>query len=264
MPGTENPWDRIARRCLDQVVSPLQDSVDLPLLGDLRRIRGRRRMTVADFGCGSGTLLPQLLDLYGRVVGLDGSREMLRLAARRVALERPKAIERLELRRCRLTHLHGLSERFQVAVSLNAVIMPEADQIVRALKGIRRSLRPAGRLLGVFPAVESMAEAFQFCYHKERRRLGSHRRAWSAVSNRLAAGKMNFALGVYDAGPVLEKYYSRHELERYLERAGFRDIRFGRVTYSGQLAFEGVEAYPGSPAVWHWYVRCGIAWPGGA
>ena len=87
----QNPWDRIAKTCLDQVVSPLGDSVDLPLLDELRRIRDRRRLTVADLGCGSGTLLPALLDLFRSVVAIDGSREMLRLAARRVEEERPDA-----------------------------------------------------------------------------------------------------------------------------------------------------------------------------
>ena len=256
MPRSTNPWDRIARTCLDQVVSPLQDSVDLPLLGDLKKIRNRRRSTVADLGCGSGTLLPLLLDLFGNVVGIDGSREMLRLAARRVEKERPQAGDRLQLHRCSLTRLGPYRERFQVAVSLNSVIMPDLAQVQRALGSIRQSLRSGGRLLAVFPALESMAEAFQYCYGKELRRLRTHSRAWAAASRKLDAARMNFALGLYDAGPVLEKYYARYELVRGLEQAGFTRIEFDRVSYSRRLAFEGVETYPGSPPVWHWYVRC--------
>lgn len=98
--------------------------------------------TVADLGCGTGQLSEALAPFVQRVIAVDGSREMLRAAARRL-----EPIVNVELRAGELESLPIADGEADAALlSLVLHYVPDPRQ---ALAEARRVLRSGGRLLVV-------------------------------------------------------------------------------------------------------------------
>jgi SAM-dependent methyltransferase len=99
---------------------------------------------VLELGCGTGRLLVPLLDAGARVVGLDRSPEMLKVARERLA----QYADRVKLVEGDMRHFE-LPNRFDlVVIGLNTFmhLLTTSDQLA-CLESIRRHLRPAGLLL---------------------------------------------------------------------------------------------------------------------
>ena len=246
----------VARRHLDGFISPVTDAEGEPLQRALGAIDGREQLTVADLGCGSGALLPFLLARFDRVVAVDVSAEMLARARDRVRRTLGCIPADLELHRRSLTGLRGFARRFDVAVTANSLLMIDPRAIRRALRAIHRSLAPRGVLLGVFPALESVADAHRFAYEQELRAGLDHGAARRALDRKLAASRVDFALGVVDNGHMLAKHYGHYELTRYLSEAGFESARLQRLVYRRDIRYPGTEQYRGRPPrAWHWLAQ---------
>jgi trans-aconitate 2-methyltransferase len=98
---------------------------------------------VLDLGCGEGAVTARLAARvpYGRVVGIDASGEMIRLAQRSHPAARRPNLEFLQMDAAALR----LPRQFDVAFS-NAALHWVADQLA-VLRGVSASLRPGGRIL---------------------------------------------------------------------------------------------------------------------
>lgn len=118
-----------------------------PLLADLRR-----GPAVLDLGCGSGLVTAHLARAGLRVVGVDRSEAMLRIARRRCA----RFGERVRLVRGDLARLQVPPDA-PLAVACGDVVnhLPTQAVVRRVLAAIRRSLAPGGIL--VFDAVTDFA-----------------------------------------------------------------------------------------------------------
>jgi SAM-dependent methyltransferase len=98
-------------------------------------------LAVLDLGCGPGLYAQELLARGARrVVGVDGSTEMLRLASRQVA--GPVAFHCQDLQTPLVWARDG---EFDVAVM--ALVIHHLDDRVAALREVARVLRPGGRLV---------------------------------------------------------------------------------------------------------------------
>src|SRR5512136_867133 len=96
--------------------------------------------TVADLGCGTGSLAAALAPAVARVVGVDRSGDMLRAARRRTA-----GLDNVELRRGTLEELpleDGSCDAALLVLSLGWVADP-----ARALSEAARVVRPGGRVV---------------------------------------------------------------------------------------------------------------------
>lgn len=99
-----------------------------------------RSTTVADLGCGTGTVAEALAPFVERVVGVDTSRPMLDLAADRLS-----RFDNVELQRGDLESLpldDGAVDVATMVLVLHYIARPEA-----AIAEAARCLRPGGRLL---------------------------------------------------------------------------------------------------------------------
>ncbi|WP_053736129.1 class I SAM-dependent methyltransferase [Nocardia sp. NRRL S-836] len=131
-------WDFAALtyyRLLDRFSGPLNRLA-------VRRLGLRPGEAVLDIGCGTGALLPELVHAvgpHGRVVAVDRSPRMVRIARRRAA--RWPNVEVREADAC--TTCHGSGE-FDAAVALGAFsAMPD---VAAAVANACDALRPGGRL----------------------------------------------------------------------------------------------------------------------
>jgi ubiquinone/menaquinone biosynthesis C-methylase UbiE len=124
-------WERIRRSYFDDRVTSLAIEKLLP-----------RNLTLADIGCGTGSLTFELARFADKVIGVDLSQEMLR-RARAGAIER--TLENVEFRQGDVLKLpldaHSVDAAFCVMV-LHFLPDPE-----RAVSGLCRIVRPGGSVI---------------------------------------------------------------------------------------------------------------------
>ena len=241
-------WDRLATRYHREVISPFQKGVKNPLPASLKRIRGAPQMRAVEFGCGTGSLLPLLSSRFGHVTAIDFSERMLEFARRRVTRRNVRLVRR------DLRDLGTFRGRFDVAVAVNAILAPDAREVNAIIDGIFRSLRPGGRLLAIFPAMEPVLYQAMLIYEEEVSVVGGRKRALSRTRRRLERSKFNFELGLYEDAGLAQKFYYDFEVRFRLQRAGFRWIRIGKVLYPWNAERIGYDLFPGQPRMWDWFV----------
>lgn len=95
----------------------------------------------ADFGCGTGNMIPALLEKAQTVIGVDGSLRMLELARRRFTAE----LDRISLRIGDLSHL-PLRDGEADCACLN-MVLHHLPTPLDALMEMRRVLRTGGTLV---------------------------------------------------------------------------------------------------------------------
>jgi ubiquinone/menaquinone biosynthesis C-methylase UbiE/DNA-binding transcriptional ArsR family regulator len=98
------------------------------------------RWTVADLGCGTGTLAEALAPFVHRVVGVDASSPMLEMARRR--LER---FDNVDLLPGELETLPLEDAQFDVATMI--LVLHHLEQPEKAIREAARCLRPDGQIL---------------------------------------------------------------------------------------------------------------------
>lgn len=99
-----------------------------------------------DLGCGTGVMLPALLERFSRVAGVDLSPDMIRAVPAPVA-------ERAELAVAPMERIPFDDNTFDAVVCRGA--LHHAADLSAALREIRRVLRPGGRLLLSEPCADS-------------------------------------------------------------------------------------------------------------
>ena len=103
----------------------------------IRRLGIGAGTSVLEVGCGSGVFLRAAADRGARVTGLDASSSLLEMARRRV----PEA----DLTLGDLQFLPYGDDTFEVVAGFNAFFF--ADNMVEALREVRRVARPGGRVV---------------------------------------------------------------------------------------------------------------------
>jgi trans-aconitate 2-methyltransferase len=129
----------------------------------IEKLKLRGNESLLDIGCGNGATTARLADLLpeGRVVGIDASSEMIRLARDSYPEERHPNLSFVEMDAADIR----LAGTFDVVFS-NATLHWVADQVA-VLRGVRSCLRRGGRILfqmggrgnaaGILRTVESLA-----------------------------------------------------------------------------------------------------------
>lgn len=186
-------WDAWTASSLDEDLPP---PVETGLVHDLlKRIPGRRKMTVADLGCGRGEWLDFLSRHFGHVVAIDYAPVTL-AAARRSCRHEGVIFRRRDLRD--LSPFRGC---LHVALALESVLGPGVEDVDRMLGEVHASLVEGGLFVASFPA----------------------------RPKRGAPIAMPLAGFPVPEGPLR---FSEVDLQYRLRRAGFRAVRIKRIPAS--------------------------------
>jgi SAM-dependent methyltransferase len=242
-------WSRAAPIYEAEFIDPHRPDVASPLPGVLRRLADPNEGLAADLGCGTGPLLPLLSRLFYRVHAVDFASGMLERAR-----QRARGLDNITFHQTPLTDLTALGGPVDVAVAVNSLVMPRLPDIDASLRQVAAILRPGGTLVGIVPAMDSV-----------------HYLTMLLVDRALAAGKpleaaqrsaahfnehacYDFAFGQYRWRGLEQHFWQPFEVRYRLRRAGFRNIRLGRVRLAWeQFACQAdLKEYP---PPWDWFFR---------
>lgn len=266
LPNTngEIDWDVVADNYHDWILSPYAPLMTEPgpngrcrnrLLDYLRDVpdRALMNMAVADFGCGPGNLVPHLAGRVKRLTCVDISRTALDKAGRLAGRHGVEA----ELVYSDIGMLDA-SCRYDLIVSVNAILPPARVQVHRMLAAVRRCLKPGGRFAAILPSFDT-TEYLRELWREHYRRTGLDKAGVEAKiaafeqSRKMDARTLSYA----DDGHNRQCYHTAQSIAGEFSENGLRLAREPvKVYYPWELVRRfGYGYFPDSgEEIWDWFV----------
>ncbi|MBT3979698.1 MAG: class I SAM-dependent methyltransferase [Bacteriovoracaceae bacterium] len=253
-----NPWDNIATNYDSEIISPLLHATHNPLWGDINKIKAKATKTVADLGAGTGNLMPYLLPKFKKIYAIDAGAKMVELMKEKRSRLKSAEKSKVKIYKKKLENLKGLENSFDLAISINSLLMPEYKNIKKSLLQIKNSLRKGGRFILVVPSMEAISQAYRWIYERELKLCGKRAKAITLANKNIEFERIHFGLGEYDTSDMIQKYFSRFEIETLLAETGFTVKSYDRVVYDGEITFLYNDPKPKSPNMWDHYLNCSV------
>src|ERR1700690_668477 len=136
-----NYWNDFADQYDDMVIDAFTYGRSNMLSGVIERFASPD-LDVADFGCGPGKLLPWLSAKFRKVYGYDFSDKLLGIAKKRC-----KDLPNVIIKNADLSRPVDRIPMVDVAVSMNAVLMPDTGLRLNFLQGMASRLKTGGHLV---------------------------------------------------------------------------------------------------------------------
>jgi SAM-dependent methyltransferase len=248
----ERHWSRHASRYDEVFLNPYAPDVENPLWAALETVSDASHKTVADLGCGTGPLLPTLVERFQRVVALDFAPAMLDRARERLGSATAARVTFVP------NAMHELDEfagQLDVAITVNSLVMPDVRLIDRTLRAIRAGLRPGGQLLGIVPAIDAIA--YQLMLHLDQAldRGMEARDAERLASLQAERRHYDFAFGRFRFQGLRQKFWQPFEIEHRLGKAGFTSVHLSKVFYPWDDNLAAGNELVGFPRSWDWFFQ---------
>jgi len=241
-------WSRHAARYDDLFLDPFRPGVENPLLAALEAVPEPSGKAAIDLGCGTGPLLPGLLARFGTVVALDFAPGMIARAKKRLGHD----AARVTFEARPMHELDDYPGRFDVAVAVNSLVMPDVRQIDAALAAIRASLRPGGVFLGVVPSMDAIHYHTMLLMDQALDGGLSPEEAERHAAFHGEHHYYEFAFGRFEFQGLRQKFWQPFELRHRLRKAGFSDVALDQVLYPWDDNLAGGAEFADMPRSWDW------------
>jgi SAM-dependent methyltransferase len=245
-------WSRHAARYDEVFLDPYAPGVDNPLWAALAALADARQKTVADLGCGTGPLLPHLVQRFDRVIALDFAPGMIARARERLG---PGAAPSVRFLQRPMHQLEDLAGQIDVAVAVNSLVMPDVRLIDRTLRAIRAALKPGGQLLGIVPAIDAIAYHVMLLMDRALDRGRDPREAERLAALQAERRYYDFAFGRFRFQGLRQKFWQPFEVEHRLAKAGFTAVTLSKVLYPWDESLAGSGELEGFPRSWDWFFQ---------
>lgn len=243
-------WSRQAA-CYDEIfLDPYGPQVENPFWEVLRSVPDAGNKTVADLGCGTGPLLPFLIERFGEVFALDFAPGMIKHAVERLG---PELAQRVTFKQLPMHQLDDLSGRLDVAIAMNSLIMPDVRLIDRTLEAIRASLRPGGRFLGIVPAMDAIHYHTMLVLDHAIQAGADPKEAERQASHHVEHAHYDFAFGRFGFRGLRQKFWQPFEIEYRFAKAGFSSVSLSKVLYPWDENLPCAEVLSNQPKSWDWF-----------
>lgn len=240
-------WSQVAPDYEDHFIDPYSEEVRNPLWRVLARVPGKKNKTVADLGCGTGTLLPYLAKEFGQVLAVDFAEGMLRRAR-----ERCRHLDNVTFHQLPLQHLEPLYGRLDVAVAINSLGLPNPADIDQALREIWHTLRAGGWFLGIVPAMDAIHYLTMLLMDRALARGLPLDMARKNAAHHAHHNEYDFAFSQFHYRGTEQHFWFSFEVPYRLRRAGFTRIRLAKVyiPWSQVSRLKELEQFP---PTWDWF-----------
>jgi 2-polyprenyl-3-methyl-5-hydroxy-6-metoxy-1,4-benzoquinol methylase len=246
-----NYWNDFAHQYDDMVIDAFTYGRSNMLARTIERFAAPG-LEVADFGCGPGKLLPWLAPQFKKVYGYDFSNKLLSIAKKRC-----QGLSNVIIKHADLSQSVDAIPMLDVAVSLNAAIMPEADLRLNFLRGMASRIKRGGHLVLDVPSMESILyDAFRETeWH--RRQGHSARKAEKLVDLSSLSRPRLLGQGVLYRGGEPTKHYLREELVVLVRdemNLDLLDILKVEYDWKVEMEDDSVPDWMNDPYPWDWLV----------
>lgn len=244
-------WSGSAADYATEFLDPFRDSIDNPLLGFLGEFDDATaaQLTVADLGCGTGPLLPHLVDRFGKVVALDFAEGMLDACRKRLGAKRSAKVRFLN----RAMHeLDDLKASIDIAAAVNSLVMPDPRVVDTTLRKIFQSLKPGGRFIGVVPSVDAIHHHTLMLWDAYLDQGYSIEESQRLVATHMEHALYDFAFGKFEFGAIRQKFWQPDELRYRLRKAGFENVELVKLEYPWDDSLAGYKILKNHPKTWDW------------
>lgn len=247
MTNQADHWSEAARVYEREYVDPYRPDVRNPLWAALRALRGTKKQTAADLGCGIGPLLPTLAGRFRRVVAVDFAAGMLARAQQNC-----RDLANVEFLQCSLTDLGSLHGQVHVAVAINSLVMPQLADLEASLMQARAVLQPGGVLFGIVPGMDAVHYLTMLFVDRARATGMPPLAARKNAAHHAEHDGYDFAFGQYRHGDLEQHFWQPFEVRYRLHRAGFTKVRLARVWLPWTQFVAGSE-FKGQAPPWDWF-----------
>lgn len=241
-------WSRHAAEYEDVFLDPFRPGVVNPVLERLNAMKRPERKSVIDLGCGTGPLLPHLVGRFGTIYALDFAPGMITRARERLG-RKAATVSFLNRPMHQIEDFRG---RFDVAVAINSLVMPDTRDIDRTLKAIRACLKPDGVLLAVVPAIDAIHYSTMLLVDREIDRGATPAEAQAAAARDVEHELFEFAFGRFSFQGLEQKFWQPFEIEYRLRRAGFSSCTLEKLLYPWDDDIAGGADFADHPPSWDW------------
>jgi SAM-dependent methyltransferase len=239
-------WSQAAQEYEQEFIDPDLPGVQNPLRATLARLASSRR-TVADLGCGIGPLLPFLAERFPRVLAVDFAPGMLARAR-----ERCQGHRNVEFLQGSLTDLRPLINRVHVAVAVNSLVLPDIDDLDKALAAIAATLRRGGHFVGIVPAMDGVQYFTMLLLDRARANGLPQEKARQNAAYHAEHTLYDFAFNEFRYKGLRQHFWHPFEIRYRLRRAGFRQVHLEKVRLSWQQFGCGRD-FADQPPPWDWF-----------
>ncbi|MBR9700089.1 class I SAM-dependent methyltransferase [Candidatus Woesearchaeota archaeon] len=241
----EKEWNKLASKYHEEIVSPFYGSVKNPLIKELRKIKGKKKRSVAEFGCGLFYLMEELKD-FKKVHASDFAENMVKKAKKKNKYKHI-SIKREDMRKILY------KDAFDIIISVNALLMPSLPDIKQSITNLHKALKEKGTLFLILPSMEAVLYHGLLILDNELK--VKQKGAVKKAKQRFENSKYDLFLGLYKEGEEHQKFYYKHEIQYFLKKAGFTDISFEKVLYPWDKNASDYEPFPGEEQIWDWFVK---------
>jgi SAM-dependent methyltransferase len=241
-------WSRHAERYGEVFLDPFREEVENPWLRTIEEFPGAPTKAVIDLGCGTGPLLPRLLDRFGTVYALDFAPGMIKKARARLGGD----ADRVRFLARPMDDLAELAGCVDVAVAVNSLVMPDVRAIDRTLHAIRATLRRGGLLVGVVPAMDAIHYHTMLLMDQALDRGMPPEEAERHAAFQAEHSYYDFGFGRFAYQGLRQKFWQPFEVEYRLKKAGFGSVTLDRVLYPWDDSVYGGAEFADQPRSWDW------------
>lgn len=240
-------WDRISKKYFDEIESPFNPDVKNPLKNYLKDIKSNYAI---DLGCGIGNLVPLIRKKFSKITCIDFSPGMIAEAKKKHG--KYSNVEFLVSDIKDLSDFHNL---YDYAFAINSIIEPSIPNVKKSIIEINNVLKPGGKFIGVFPALESDILRALVTFEKKFKKTGCEEKSTNHTHSKISYESYDFLLGMYE-NDGKQKHYYQIQIEYLLNKAGFRNIKFSKVLYPWTRCMDDeLKSHNGDLKLFDWCVR---------
>jgi SAM-dependent methyltransferase len=173
-----------------------------------------------------------------------------------VAQQKYAFLDNVTFWRLDLSTNHSKLDKFDFAISINALLEPSLRKRRAALETISQHLKPRGHLLIVVPSLESALYSTSRLFDWRDRTNNRRQNGFGIKLRTSDARGIDIARGVLNLDGWLEKHYLKEELLVALEDVGFEVDHFEKVEYKWSVMFDKPPRWMKEPYPWDWLATC--------
>ncbi|QDV33657.1 class I SAM-dependent methyltransferase [Tautonia plasticadhaerens] len=241
-------WSRHASNYDELFLDPFEPGVENPIVPAIGAVPDPGSKLAIDLGCGTGPLLPMLLGRFREVVAIDFAPAMVDAARQRLG---PDA-DRVQFHVRPMDQLDDFTDRVDVAVAINSIVMPDVRDVDRTLSAIRRALRPGGVFFGVVPAIDAIQYQTMLLLDRALEQGNAPAEADRLAQQQAEHHLYDFGFGRFAFRGLRQKFWQSFELDYRLRKAGFGSVRLDQVLYPWDANLPLGEHFRGQPRSWDW------------